>query len=491
MTLRLDDRRLTMLHSAGIAGLAMTLAQLDKLYPQAHQRPVGLSWLSDEVKIELFWTGDDAIALGWLIGESFKIDGDGLILLTGLISSNMDISTRLAVHQGITKSFLQHGLSRKSCGKAISIISIDGKDVEISYKKLDNYSHQNFTKDLCDRKGRLQTQEIGIKSWLYPGATVRHKVDEKATIFREPPELALALLFAPLACQFFLLPIKGFFNDPRIVVVIPAVTNLTTSIGSLLAMAAVNYQDRCILHPMEAGWRFFERDRQLNKSNGDRITSCQIVTFQSEVWAKQQRLRSSVEVLEVRDDIFDRYQQLTSKLSTNRIVSTQKAQHFLVATKLHESIVENIIHGSPFFRGLTQLVNDPNHWTELGINKNQIKEIMNDTIDNKTYKVFITACHKAMRTEFAKLYDKAEGNDYIQFDRLKKRIRHDILICEESRSFRRWLVRFWSGCSNNVADFDDIDALLPSILVEGDWELFKDLALLALVTYEQAPKPTI
>jgi CRISPR-associated protein Cas8a1/Csx13 len=490
MTIRLDDRRLTMLHSAGIAGLAMTLAQLDKIYPQLHQRSARLRWSIDEVKIELFWTGDDAIALKWLIGESFKVDGDGLILLTGLVPANMDISARLAVHQGVTKSFLQHGLSRESSGKAISIISIDGKDIEIGYKKLASYAHQKFTKDLLDRKGRLQTQAIGIKSWLYPGATVRHKVDEQATIFREPPELALALLFAPLACQFFLLPIKGYFDNPRIVVVVPAVTNLIVSARSFLAIAAVNYQDRCILHPIEAGWRFFERDRQLNKSNGDRITSCQIVTFQSEVWAKQQRLRSSVEVLEVRDDIFDRYQRLTAKLSTNRVATGKKDKHFLVATKIPELIVENIIRGSPFFRGLSEIVTDVNYWTELSINKPHLKDIMNDneSIDSKTHKIFIIACHKALRTEFAKLYDKAESNDYIQFDRLKKRIRQEMIVCADARSFRRWLVRFWSGCSDNITDFKDIDDLLPSILVEGDWELFRDLALLSLVTYEHAPK---
>lgn len=492
MTLQLDDRRLTMLHSAGIAGLAMTLAQLDKLYPQSDRRPAGLSWLSDEVKIELFWTGDDAIALEWLIRESFKVDGDGLILLTGLVSANMDISARLAVHQGITKSFLQHGLSRKSSGEAISVIPIEGKDVEISYKKLASYAHQNFTKDLCDRQNQLHTQAIGIKSWLYPGATVRHNVDEKATIFRESPELALALLFAPLACQFFLLPIKGFFNDPRIVVVVPAVTNLTTSIGSLLAMAAVNYQDRCILHPTEAGWRFFERDRQLNKSNGDRITSCHIVTFQSEVWAKQQRLRSSVEVMEVRDDILDRYQRLTSQLATNRVVATKKEKHILVAARLHELIVDNIIRSAPFFRGLSEIATDANYWTELSIKKSHLKDIMNDneSIDLKTYKIFIIACHKALRTEFAKLYAKAEGNDYIQFDKLRKRIRHEIIVCGDRRSFHRWLIRFWSGCSENVSEFSDIDDLLPSIVVNGDWELFQNLALLSLVTYEHAPKQT-
>jgi CRISPR-associated protein Cas8a1/Csx13 len=490
MILRLDDRRLTMLHSAGIAGLAMTLTYLDKLYPQPHQRPAGWQWLLDEVKIELFWTGGDAIALAWLLGESFKIDGDGLISLTGLMPAAMEFSAKLAVHQGIIKSFLQHGASRKSTDSS-NAIPIDGKDVEISYKNLTSYAHQKFVKDLCDRKGRLQTQPIGIKSWLYPGATVRHNVDEQATIFRESPELALALLFAPLACQFFFLPIDNFFNNQRIALVIPGVTNLIKASGSFLSMAKVNYQDRCILNGAEAGWRFFERDRQVNNDRDYRITTCQIVTFQAEAWSNHQRFRSRVDVMEVRDTVLNRYQQLTSKLSTNRVVRTKKAQHFLVATKLHESIVENIIHGSPFFRGLTQLVKDPNHWTELDVNKKQLKEIMNDTIDNKTYKVFITACHKAMRTEFAKLYDKAEGNDYIQFDRLKKRIRHEIIICQESRSFYRWLIRFWSGCSDNIADFNDIDALLPSIVVEGDWELFQNLALLALVTYEHAPKPKI
>ena len=439
--------------------------------------------------VAIFWTGDDAIALEWLIGESFKVDGDGLISLTGLVSTDMDISVRVAIHQGITKSFLQHGLSRKSAGNAAATISIDGKDVEIGYKKLASYAHQNFTKDLCDRKGRLKTEPIGIKSWLYPGATVRHNVDEEATIFRESPELALALIFAPLACQFFFLPNDNFFNNPRIALVIPGVTNLIKASGSFLSMAKVNYRDRCILNAVEAGWRFFERDRQVNNDRDDRITTCQIVTFQAEVWSNHQRFRSRVDVMDVRDTVLDHYHKLTSKLSTNRVVSTKKAKHFLVATKLHESIVENIIHGSPVFRGLNQLLSDTNYWTELCINKKQLKEIMNDTIDTKTYKVFITACHKAMRTEFAKLYNKAEGNDYIQFDRLKKRIRHDIIICEESKSFRRWLVRFWSGCSDNVADFNDIDALLPSILVEGEWELFKDLALLALVTYEYAPKP--
>jgi CRISPR-associated protein Cas8a1/Csx13 len=272
--------------------------------------------------------------------------------------------------------------------------------------------------------------------------------------------------------------------------VIPAITNLVKAAKSCLSMVTVNYQDRCILHPREAGWRFFERDRQLNKIDRDRITTCQIVTFQTEVWAKQQKLRSQVDVIQVRDDILDRYQQLTAKLSTNRLITTKKKEHFLVATKIHDLIVANIIDDSPFLKGLSQTVTDPNYWIELSINRRCLQEIMNenDSLDRKTYKIFIIACHKALRTEFAKLYDKAEANDYIQFDRLKKRIRQEMIVCGDAKSFRRWLVRFWSGCNDNVADFNEIDDLLPSILVEGDWELFRDLALLSLVTYENAPK---
>ena len=53
MILQLDDRRLTMLHSVGMAGLAMTLNRLDELYPQLDQRPAGLEWSLDAIKIEL------------------------------------------------------------------------------------------------------------------------------------------------------------------------------------------------------------------------------------------------------------------------------------------------------------------------------------------------------------------------------------------------------------------------------------------------------
>ena len=297
LRLRIQDPHLTMLHSAGIAGLGMTLKQLDKLYPDPNLRIGGMHWLLDEVGIELFWTGDDVIALNWLLSESFKIDDDGLISLTGLVPASMDIEARIGLHQGIKKSFLQHGSCIKHSGKVSRPISIDGKVLELSYDKATSYVYQTFSKKLCSRKGQLATEPIGIKGWLYPGETVRHNFHEKETIFKEPPQLALALLFAPLACQFFFLPSNNFFNDPKItVVVVPAIANLITDSERLSSMANISYRDRCISHSTEAGWRFFER--QLDRSDRELINSCQVITFQSEQWSNLQRFRSSVEIVE-------------------------------------------------------------------------------------------------------------------------------------------------------------------------------------------------
>jgi CRISPR-associated protein Cas8a1/Csx13 len=160
----------------------MTLKQLEKLYPEPNLRPGGFNWSLDEIGIQLFWTGNDAIALNWLLSESFKIDDRGLISLTGLAAANLDLEARIGLYQGIKTSFLQHGSCIKHAGKTSQTISIDEKDLEISYQKVASYIYQTFSK-LSDRNGKLVTETIGIKSWLYPGAIVRHNLIEKQTIF--------------------------------------------------------------------------------------------------------------------------------------------------------------------------------------------------------------------------------------------------------------------------------------------------------------------
>jgi CRISPR-associated protein Cas8a1/Csx13 len=105
--LSLSDRSITWLHSAGMAGLWMTLKQLEMRFPTVSQRPGQLNWNLSSHSIDLNWSGTDRDILDWLLRQAFQINQEGLILLTGL-GSTLSIDAQIALHQGITGSFLQH-----------------------------------------------------------------------------------------------------------------------------------------------------------------------------------------------------------------------------------------------------------------------------------------------------------------------------------------------------------------------------------------------
>ena len=112
----LSDPAMTMLHRAGVAGLCMTLKALAKRYPTQKSRQSNFKWTLTKTSISLYCKGNDYEALDWLFAESFEVDGDGLISLTGLQSSNRE--NQLAVYIGIQNTFLQHNQFFKSAGDA-------------------------------------------------------------------------------------------------------------------------------------------------------------------------------------------------------------------------------------------------------------------------------------------------------------------------------------------------------------------------------------
>lgn len=74
--LNLGDPSITWIHRAGIAGLWMTLKQLEKLYPIPTKRPGNLTWLLAPRSISLEWQGQDfiAFAIGFLAIQSLLGD---------------------------------------------------------------------------------------------------------------------------------------------------------------------------------------------------------------------------------------------------------------------------------------------------------------------------------------------------------------------------------------------------------------------------------
>ncbi len=203
----LSNPSFTWLHCAGLGGLWMTLNQLEKEGKKGHKDDLdGLDWQLTSRRVRLNWEGEDFEVLKKLLQESFQIK-DGLICFRGLDSSTMKIESQVIIHRAMLGTFLQHNSTHKSKAVDSKSFSLDGNQPElvINYKSLTSYIHQDFASKLCDKNGKLQTKQIQVAGWLQPGAVVRHMAFAANTSFYEPPELALILLFAPVACCYFIL----------------------------------------------------------------------------------------------------------------------------------------------------------------------------------------------------------------------------------------------------------------------------------------------
>lgn len=110
----------TLLHRAGLAGLWMTLKQLEK---EKAEVPSGFNWQLSKRQVNLNWNGNDRDTLEWFLKESFQLN-DGIIALRGLDTKSMREDAQVIVHQGILGTLLQHTSTHKSDGVVTKSLSL-------------------------------------------------------------------------------------------------------------------------------------------------------------------------------------------------------------------------------------------------------------------------------------------------------------------------------------------------------------------------------
>jgi len=258
------------MHRVGMAGLWMNLQQLERHFPTPASRPGNLTWSLTKSTISLYWQGEDFTVLDWLLRQSFQINEKGLISLTGLDSSSMDLINQIHLHQAIGATFLRHHQFYKSGEQASEDLSVDGITGTFKYKKIEWYAHQTFANKLCDEAGQLLRDYIQIVSWIYPGATVRHAMLEKSNKLEEKVEYALALLFLPVVCQYFILHSNASKVDTKQptqdIIIIPEVTNLTIAAQRCWELRRLDYKDFHVTSWGEAALKYYSYD-QIEDSN--------------------------------------------------------------------------------------------------------------------------------------------------------------------------------------------------------------------------------
>ncbi len=449
----------------------MTLKQLEMNYPHASQRPGHLDWSLAPYSIELSWQLGEYAALDWLFKQAFGIDQDGLISLVGLAPITQTFRSRFSIHNGILSSFLQHNQSRK-LGEAVSYsLSADQPDRLIQYRKVSSYVHQDFANQLCDKHGQLRKQSIRIAGWLYPGATVRHARFCTQTSFTETALFALALLFAPVACQYFRVVPSVLSAASGIAVVIPQVTNLEAfsaciwSTGELLnSNRAANLEDAAL--------------RFISALQGCSGRSCEAILFGVMAWSPRQKVRTHIATLTATTEMLESYTSAYRLFRDHRITQT-----------LLGMISSSLSSGQTWWAGFSAAVDNQSIFDELSAQEEGLRAMIEGIHwDNHTKQLYVQVCHKALKVMYAKIYNRTPDDQYPQIERFNQRTFIKLKRCKTGEMFREFIASFFGETRPLYVPTETWELLLLLITDPEQWKMAKALTFLSLASYPRNPE---
>lgn len=482
----LGDSGMTLLHRAGLAGLWMTLEQLETVTA----RPGELRWKLTPRSISMQWEGNDFEVLNWLLRESFQVNKDGLITLTGLNPNSLDIQTQVTIHQGIRGTFLQHPSTYKASGLTSKSLQIDenSPEVIVKYQMLTSYAHQDFAKSLCDQQGRLLEGPVSVAGWLNPGAVVRHVAFSGQTSFEETPAQALALLFAPVACQYFVL--RSVLRDKRAqyAVVVPEVTDMAVYTRRRSQFSTFGYKDFYASGLGDAALRFLTFKETVDVVRKNKVERCQVLTLGTVAWSSQQRTRTNLHTVVADEQICNTYK-LAERLFASKTLPGKEGG-FIVPSFAREIFAENLATGKPWYAEFSEHLRSGELFKKITYERNGLNQMVQQAQwDDQTEQLFVMACHEALFRRGGKLkYEAAKRGEIPNYDRLTEEVRTGLARCKNADTFREFITDFWSRAGSVPTLQEHWSAIIKLINDQRRWRVAKDLALLALASYKPPAK---
>ncbi|MDY6784755.1 MAG: type I-MYXAN CRISPR-associated Cas8a1/Cmx1 [Cyanobacteriota bacterium] len=466
---------MTLLHRAGLAGLWMTLNQLERERINIQ----GLKWELGDRAVTLAWEGQDIDVLDGLLKEAYQLK-DGLIALRGLDSETMTPEAQVAMHQGILGTFLQHNSTHKSQGVTSRSFIIDEEKPEIvvKYKALTSYVHQTFARNLCDKNGNLLTKPIRIAGWLSPGAVVKHTAFSN-TSFEELPDRAFLLLFAPVACCYYCLRSQLRDKRSQYALVIAEMTNLRNYAEYRQSpnFREAGYLDFFAYSLGDAGLRFLTQETVAQK-----VGRCQVVTLGTVSWSSQQKTRTDIYTVEPDYEVCQTYEACKNHFSDRAIAGKEGA--FIPKRLAREFIAENLARNRPWYSGISDIITSNELFNRLTYERGGLNQMVKEAQwDTETEQRFVRACHEAIRYTYGKLKSRTKDRgEKPNWDRETVKIRTGLGRCKNAETFREFIFDFFARAG-----------ILPTLqehwtdlmgLVLNDWKKSRDLALLALASYK-------
>ncbi len=481
LEISLFDPGMSAMHRAGLGGLAMSIDALrDEL-------PPGLCASYRRDTVTLRFDEDDARALVSFVEAAMYCE-KGLIKFAAY--RNQSPVADLHMNECLLGTLLQHNkmLEPDGAKKIERSVDVDGVPIVHHVKQLTNFVHRYTAgQKLIDADGRLTVKPIEIKGWAIPGAVQRHSKLAATTIF-EPPERLLPLLFAPVG----VVPMRVVGNagtKHRFVLLIPEVDSLEQFVKRRKKVRSA--KDMLCAGPGDASLRFFTAIKGSKMSDKLR-THCTATTLGKVTWSSQQMTRTDVLELDMPDDrTLDAYD-IVNERAPFTTARTAKGQGFRTAPTWRHFLTENLAAGRKLWAGLHHVTAvDPNRRKRmLEYEARTIKEIVKHMVDknllgSETEQRFVEAWHQAIRQRWGALGERIR-KEHIVAERAYARdfeeMRVALARCKNADSFRAAVVDLWARAGRNAVLAEHWRDVL-AYLNKDNWQLGRDLALLALASY--------
>lgn len=506
MELKLHAPGMTSLHKAGLAGLYMTLRAFDKL-----QKTIdGLSWTLEPQRVVLRWTpGKLKAAFTELVKKSFWLE-DGFIRLAGLERDKaLGKGQNHFLYEAILHCFFSHGPYRPTEGKKTLTYDVDEKFCFIKdfkpIKEIKPYKEAGAKFITADSKFR---ETVECKGWLYPGGGKRHEIYDNTTLY-EPVENALALMYAPVGVVYYRIRSRAKSKKARYAMVIPEIKDLTAycdryrrnvPINDSLEMTASSASDAALRFITQLVGR--ETQKPLAHATSE-LVSCRVMTFGIVAWDTQHKTRTYTHTV-VTDKLKGRknYDKAAAlfpnswqkgqrvKVETESKKKTEKESHFVANSTAREFISDNIAHGRAWYHDLATFLGHKevrkglSYKTEREALSKMVKEA---EFEDETERLFIQVCQESWRRRMGKLSERASGEGAYRRQMIQKdfeKLRVSISRCRNAHTLRETIVEFWARVGRNeLLQGSGLQKLLP-LFEEKNWRKSRDLALLALISYQ-------
>ncbi len=525
MTWRLSDPGMGIMERAGLAALYLSLQA-------AREHDIDLSPLvwekgdltSESVTIRSIGSDEDALLAlfrwAWQVRE-------GVLYLPALHDERErdNLHVRLAHHNGILSTFLQHPkVQPKGAPERRFVVLDEGKEIPVGYQTLDPAR----LKPIADiggltRKGSLVEKSIELSGWVFPGIAPRYAT-EKA--WMGPPQIAILLMLAPIACVYH--PLAS--DRSSWLTVIPDVVDLRAfQERRVLLQNALKAEMTQVAGMSDAGLRVLSEmiaDQTIRLP----VAGCRVVAMGNVTYYPNQKVRKGVVNLTPRRATLARYRKVVRVMGNHWVALKppepkkaskgrkpkpggteieRLATHFVAIPAGRGRIAENLATGQPWFQHLFE----PMPWEkkrildrklgesvqstwfrQLSMQRKRLHELCEEASmwDSDEDRQFVEAFWQNLRALYAReasaVADRGGSRDpRKRWQQLNEELRRLLARATTRNQVRQVLADIFSrpaGRFRSKVLSENPGAVWR--LIDADWQRGRDLALLALVSYQSA-----